>query len=105
MDHKLTVDCCCGQGGPSRQGIAGQDGLRGSHRGGGYLPHNTWGRVSSIAGWLLSTTTLIALPLTLIHFVLILWAILKLWLALGAVHILRQPLEGGGGGKPKDDDC
>ena len=23
----------------------------------------------------------------------------------GAVHILRQPLEGGGGGKPKDDDC
>ena len=24
---------------------------------------------------------------------------------LGAVHILCQPLEGGGGGKPKDDNC
>ena len=24
---------------------------------------------------------------------------------IGAVHIIRQPLEGGEGGKPKDDDC
>ena len=24
---------------------------------------------------------------------------------IGAVHILGQPLEGGGGGMPKDDDC
>ena len=70
MDHRFTVDCCCGQ--VSRQAIqAGQGPLRGSHGGGGYLPNNARG--SGIQHrwvlWVVIRHTTDRSTTTLIHFI------------------------------------